>query len=93
MNSVHNMNKKSMAKFLMNENLEPATRTLDIVRLVFHFCNFVNLTLGGIAFGVGIGYDLTPINVSGSTAIKPVQVGVWERDGSCGKSKLEFGRT
>ena len=68
------MNKKSMAKFLMNENLEPATRTLDIVRLVFHFCNFVNLTLGGIAFGVGIGYDLTPINVSGSSAIKPVQV-------------------
>ncbi|KAL5257812.1 hypothetical protein ACHWQZ_G012672 [Mnemiopsis leidyi] len=73
MNSVNNMNKKSMAKFLMNENLEPATRTLDIVRLVFHFCNFVNLTLGGIAFGVGIGYDLTPINVSGSSAIKPVQ--------------------
>ena len=63
-----------MAAFLMNDNLEPATKTLDFVRLVFHFCNFVNLTLGGIAFGVGIGYDLTPINVSGSAAMTPVQV-------------------
>ena len=67
-------NKNSMAAFLMNDNLEPATKTLDFVRLVFHFCNFVNLTLGGIAFGVGIGYDLTPINVSGSAAMTPVQV-------------------
>ncbi|XP_063694902.1 uncharacterized protein LOC134826452 isoform X2 [Bolinopsis microptera] len=66
-------NKNSMAAFLMNDNLEPATMTLDFVRLVFHFCNFVNLTLGGIAFGVGIGYDLTPINVSGSAAMTPVQ--------------------
>ena len=75
MNSIQNKNSKSMAAFLMNDNLEPATRTLDIVRLVFHFCNFVNLTLGGIAFGVGIGYDLTPINVSRNASIIPVQVG------------------
>ena len=74
MNSLQSKNANAMKAFLMNENLEPATRTLDIVRLVFHFCNFVNLTLGGIAFGVGIGYDLTPINVSDSSAIRPVQV-------------------
>ena len=64
--------KNTMAAFL-NADLEPATRTLDGVRLVFHFCNFVNLTLGAVAFGVGIGYDLIIINVSGDGHLKPVQ--------------------
>lgn len=64
--------KTAMAAFI-NDGLEPATRTLDGVRLVFHYCNFINLTLGAVAFGVGIGYDLTAINVSGDSYLKPVE--------------------
>eukprot|EP00116_Pleurobrachia_bachei_P008356 sb/3468618/ len=56
-------NANQLAAFL-EDNLEPATRTLDLVRLVFHMCNFTSLTLGFIAVGVSIGYDLSPINVS-----------------------------
>lgn len=65
--------KNSVAAFL-GDNLEPATYTLDIMRLIFHFCNFANLTLGAINFGVGIGYEVTDITVSGGRYLVPIQV-------------------
>lgn len=69
--SSYSTTTNAMAAFL---NVEPATRTLDGVRFVFHFCNLVNLTLGAIAFGVGIGYDLIVINVEDDSYIRQIKV-------------------
>ena len=39
---------------------EKRIKVADTLRLLFHYCNIVNLTLGLIVFGVGISLVLAP---------------------------------
>ena len=40
---------------------EKRIKVADTLRLLFHYCNIVNLTLGLIVFGVGVSLVLSPL--------------------------------
>ena len=52
-----------MVTIILGEMQVPAEKRIkvaDTLRLLFHYCNIVNLTLGLIVFGVGISLVLAP---------------------------------